>query len=176
MGATEELTAAYANAPRRLTEFNAAMDAALRGVIGRRTAGQGSTGPEVLRKLLRLDAPAVGSGRRGQGHPLVDRVVGKVDRYGAWTLDVTLTVPQRDNRWQLLPVVKFDVRSGGRPSLEWAELSAKENCEIVDGRLLVDPDVRSARFGGVTAVGSHPVAAAMAGVIVDIQQAREASA
>lgn len=175
-GATEELTAAYANAPRRLTEFNAAMDAALRGVIGRRTAGQDSTGPEVLRKLLRLDAPAAVSGRRGQGHPLVDRVVGKVDRDGAWTLDVTLTVPQRDDRWQLLPVVKFDVRSGGRPSLEWAELSAKENCEMVDGWLLIDPDVRSARFGGVTAVGSHPVAAAMAGVIVDIQQAREASA
>ncbi|WP_405768571.1 helix-turn-helix domain-containing protein [Streptomyces sp. NBC_00080] len=175
-GATEELTAAYANAPRRLTEFNAAMDAALRGVMGRRTAGQESAGSEVLRRLLRLDAPAAVSGRRGQGHPLVDRVVGKVDRDGAWTLDVTLTVPQRDDRWQLLPVVKFDVRSGGRPSLEWAELSAKENCEIVDGRLLIDPDVRSARFGGVTAVGSHPVAAAMAGVIVDIQQAREASA
>ncbi|MEU0130540.1 helix-turn-helix transcriptional regulator [Streptomyces sp. NPDC006289] len=175
-GTTEELTAAYANAPRRLTEFNAAMDAALRGVIGRRASGQDSSGPEVLRKLLRIDAPAVASGRRGQGHPIVDRISGKVDIDGAWTLDVTLTVPRRDNHWQLLPVVKFDVRSGGRPSLEWAELSAKENCQIVDGRLIIDPDVRSARFGGVTAVRSHPVAAAMAGVIVDIQQARETSA
>lgn len=55
-------------------------------------------------------------------------------------------------------------------------MSAKENCQVVDGRLLIDPDVRSARFGGVTAVRSHPVAAAMAGVIVDIQQAREISA
>jgi transcriptional regulator with XRE-family HTH domain len=174
-GVTEELTAAYANAPRRLTEFNAAMDMALRGVIGRRTVGQDAAGPEVLRKLLRLDTPATASGRR-RGHPLVDRVVGKVDGTGAWTLDVTLTVPQRDGRWQLLPVVKFDVRSGGRPSLEWAELSAKENCQVVDGRLLIDPDVRSARFSGVTAVGSHPVAAAMAGLIVDVQQAREASA
>lgn len=176
-GTTEELTAAYANAPRRLTEFNAAMDAALRGVIGRRAAGQESTGPEILRKLLRIDAAAAaGGGRRGLGHPLVDRVAGKVDGNGAWTLDVTLTVPQRDGRWELLPVVKFDVRSGGRPSLEWAELFARENCQVVDGRLLIDPDVRSARFGGVTAVRSHPVAAAMAGVIVDIQQARETSA
>ncbi|WP_331447191.1 helix-turn-helix transcriptional regulator [Streptomyces xanthochromogenes] len=174
-GATEELTAAYANAPRRLTEFNTAMDAALREVIGRRSADQDSTGPEVLRKLLRLDVPAP-SARRGQGHPAVDRVVGKVDGNGAWTLDVTVTVPQREGCWQMLPVVKFDVRSGGRPSLEWAELTARENCAIVDGRLLVDPDVRSARFEGVTAVGSHPVAAAMAGVIVDVQQAQEASA
>ncbi|WP_069172945.1 helix-turn-helix domain-containing protein [Streptomyces griseus] len=172
-GVTEELTAAYANAPRRLTEFNSAMDTALRRVIGRRVPGGDSTGPEVLRKLLRLDAPA-GVGTR-RGHPAVDRVVGKVDESGAWTLDVTLTVPQRDGGWQLLPVVKFDVRSGGRPSLDWAELSAKENCEVVGGRLVIEPDVRSARFGGVTAVGSHPVAAAMAGVIVDVQQAREAS-
>ncbi|MFC8590820.1 helix-turn-helix domain-containing protein [Streptomyces atroolivaceus] len=175
-GTTEELTAAYANAPRRLTEFNAAMDAALRGVVGRRAVGQDSTGPEILRKLLRIDAPVAASGRRGQGHPLVDRVVGKVDGDGAWTLDVTLTVPRRDGRWELLPVVKFDVRSGGRPSLEWAELLPRENCQVVEGRLLIDPDVRSARFGGVTAVSSHPVAAAMAGVIVDIQQARETSA
>ncbi|MER5552879.1 helix-turn-helix transcriptional regulator [Streptomyces sp. NPDC002793] len=175
-GTTEELTAAYANAPRRLTEFNTAMDGALRSVIGRRTVGADSTGPEILRKLLRIDAPAAASGRRSTGHPLVDRVVGKVDGEGAWTLDVTLTVPQRDSRWQMLPVVKFDVRSGGRPSLEWADLSAKENCQVVDGRVLIDPDVRSARFEGVTAVRSHPVAAAMAGVIVDIQQARETSA
>ncbi|WP_405639642.1 helix-turn-helix domain-containing protein [Streptomyces uncialis] len=175
-GATEELTAAYANAPRRLTDFNAAMDAALRGVIGRRVAAQDSTGPEVLRKLLRLDAPAPAGARRGQGHPLVDRIVGKVDEEGAWTLEVTLTVPRRDHHWHLLPVAKFDVRSGGRPSLEWAELSARENCAIVDGRVVVDPEARSARFSGVTAVGSHPVAAAMAGVIVDIRQPREGTA
>ena len=174
-GVTDELTAAYANPRRRLAEFNAAMDGALRGVIGRRTFAQNSTGPEVLRKLLRLDISGVPSSRRGRGHPVVDRVAGAVDEDGAWTLDVTLTVPRRDTHWQLLPVVKFDVRSGGRPSLEWAELFAKENCKVVDGRLLVEPDVRSARFRGVTAVGSHPVAAAMAGVIVDLQQAREVS-
>lgn len=173
-GVTDELTAAYANAPRRLSEFNAAMDTALRGVIGRRAVGQGSVGHEVLRKLLRLDLPTPASGRRR--HPFVDLVAGKVDAAGAWTLDVTLDIPQRDVGWQLLPVVKFDVRSGGRPSLEWAELSPKENCRVVEGRLIIDPDVRFARFGGVTAVGSHPVAAAMAGVIVDIQQVGEASA
>ncbi|MFJ5800491.1 helix-turn-helix domain-containing protein [Streptomyces decoyicus] len=174
--ATAELTAAYVDAPRRLAEFDAAMDAALRGAIGRRTVSRDSTGPEVLRKLLRLDSPPAGSTRRTPGSPLVDRVVGKVDEGGAWILDVTLTVPRRADRWHLLPVAKFEVRSGGRPSVEWAELSAKENCEIVEGRLLIAPDVRSARFGGVTAVASHPVAAGMAGVIVEVHPAREASA
>ncbi|MEU9439794.1 helix-turn-helix transcriptional regulator [Streptomyces sp. NPDC048304] len=175
-GATEGLTATYSDAMRRLTEFTTAMDAALRGVIGRRAARQESTGLEALRNLLRLDVPAASTRRRVQGHPTVERVVGRVDGAGAWTLEVTLTVPQRMGRWELVPVVRFDVRSGARPALEWAELSAKENCTIVGGRLFVDPDVRSARFGGVTAVGSHPVAAAMASVIVDVQQTREVPA
>ncbi|KPC88373.1 hypothetical protein ADL27_40865, partial [Streptomyces sp. NRRL F-6602] len=96
------------------------------------------------------------------GQPAVDRVTGRVDADGAWTLDVTLTVPRRDERWQMKPVAKFDVRSGGRPSLAWAALEPLENCEVVGDRLLVAPDVRSARFRGVTAVESHPVAAAMA--------------
>ncbi|MFE7596462.1 helix-turn-helix transcriptional regulator [Streptomyces sp. NPDC057494] len=175
-GTTEELSALYPNAPRRLTEFNAGMDAALREVVGRRTTRDDGTGPEVLRNLLRLDLPATGTGRRSHGYPVVDRVSGRVEDDGAWVLDVTVNVPQRDDPWHLVPVVKFDVRSGGRPALAWAELTAKENCAVVDGRLVVAPDVRTVRFGGVTDVTSHPVAAAMAGVVVDIQQAREASA
>ncbi|MFG3345586.1 helix-turn-helix transcriptional regulator [Streptomyces sp. NPDC048018] len=175
-GNTEELSALYPNAPRRLTEFNAGMDAALRGIVGRRAPREDSAGPEVLRRLLRLDLPPAGTGRRSTGYPVVDRVSGRVEADGAWVLDVTLNVPQRDDPWHLVPVVKFDVRSGGRPALGWAELTAKENCTIVDGRLVVAPDVRTVRFGGVTDVTSHPVAAAMAGLVVDIQQAREASA
>ncbi|MFD6855615.1 transcriptional regulator, partial [Streptomyces diastaticus] len=158
------------------TDFNAAMDKALHGVIGRRTDGQRDDGPEVLRKLLRIDLPWGGAGRGGPARPDVDRVVGQVDPEGAWTLDVTLTVPRRDERWQMRPVAKFDVRSGGRPSLAWATLEPLENCEIQENSLLVAPDVRSARFRGVTAVDSHPVAAAMAGVVVEIQQVREVSA
>ncbi|MFD8631127.1 helix-turn-helix transcriptional regulator [Streptomyces sp. NPDC059533] len=175
-GVTEEVSALYPNAPRRLTEFNAGMDAALRGLIGRRTGREVSAGPEVLRSLLRLDPPTTAAGRRAHGYPVVDRVTGRVDPEGAWSLDVTVTVPQREDPWHLVPVVRFDVRSGGRPALEWAELTGKENCAIVDGTVVTAPDVRTVRFGGVTAVSSHPVAAAMAGVIVNIEQAREASA
>jgi transcriptional regulator with XRE-family HTH domain len=175
-GTTEELTTSYPNAPRRLREFNAAMDTALRGIVGRRTVQKGSTGPEVLRNLLRLDLPAPGGGRRTEGHPVVERADGRVDASGAWILDVTLRVPQREDPWEVVPVAKFDVRSGGRPTLQWAELSAGENCQVVDGRIVVAPEARSAKFSGLTAVSSHPVAGAMAGVIVDVQQAREASA
>ncbi|MCX4756585.1 helix-turn-helix transcriptional regulator [Kitasatospora purpeofusca] len=171
-GATDDLTATYANAPRKLSDFNTAMDAALRAIVGRRLERQESAGPEVLRNLLRLDLPAVAA-RRVDGHPAVERTRGRVDASGAWTLDVVVKLPPREDPWLLTPVVKFDVRSGGRPSLKWAELSAVENCRIVEGRILVDPEARTARFTGSTAVGSHPVAAALAGVIVEVQQARE---
>ncbi len=171
-GTTEDLTATYANAPKRLTDFNAAMDTALRLIVGRRVDRQESAGPEVLRNLLRLDLPAAAA-RRVEGHPVVERTRGSVDASGAWALDVVLKFPPRADPWQLTPVVKFDVRSGGRPSLKWAELSAVENCRIDEGRILVDPEARTARFTGTTAVGSHPVAAALAGVIVEVQQARE---
>ncbi|MEU3493660.1 helix-turn-helix transcriptional regulator [Kitasatospora cineracea] len=174
-GTTEELTATYLNAPRRLTEFNAAVDAALRTVVGRRSTQPTGDGPEVLRSLLRLDLPGTG-GRRVEGYPVVDRVTGRVDTSGSWTLDVTLKVPQRDDPWQLVPVAKFDVRSGSRPVLRWAELTANENCRVIDGRIVVEPEVRSARFSGVTAVDSHPVPAALAGVVVDIRQAQEVRA
>ncbi|MFF2630677.1 helix-turn-helix transcriptional regulator [Kitasatospora griseola] len=174
-GTTDELTATYLNAPRRLTEFNAAVDAALRGVVGRRSTRPTGDGPEILRGLLRLDIPSAG-GRRVEGYPVVDRVSGRVDASGSWTLDVTLKVPQRDDSWQLVPVAKFDVRSGNRPALRWAELTANENCRVLDGRIVVDPEVRSARFSGTTAVDSHPVPASLAGVVVDIRQAQEVPA
>ncbi|MYS22798.1 helix-turn-helix domain-containing protein [Streptomyces sp. SID4948] len=175
-GATEELTTSYPNAPRRLADFNSAMDAALRGIVGRRVVQDDTTGPEVLRNLLRLELPASGGGRRTEGHPAVERTKGRIDSSGAWILEVTLRVPQREQPWEVIPVAKFDVRSGGRPTLRWAELSAGENCRVDDGVIIVSPEVASARFSGVTAVASHPVAGAMAGVIVDIQQAREVSA
>ncbi|WP_405724810.1 helix-turn-helix transcriptional regulator [Streptomyces sp. NBC_01537] len=173
---TEELAATYARgALTRITEFRAAMDTALRGLVGRRPV-QEARGPETLRSLFRLDTPSAGAGRRADGHPTVRSIDGEVDASGAWSLRVFLKVPQREDSWQLAPIAKFDVRSGGRPTLDWATLTAVENCRIVDGVVLVDPNVRSATFSGVTATGSHPVDAHMAGVTVDIQKARGTSA
>ena len=174
--ATEELTTSYPGAQRRITDFNAAMDAALRGIVGRRSAPREGNGPAVLRDLLRLDFNTSKPARRVEGHPVVDQVRGRIDDQGAWALDVLLKIPQREGRWKFLPVAKFDVRSGSRPRVDWSELVAGENCEVVDGHIFVDPEVRSARFSGVTAIGSHPVSATLAGVLVDIQQVEEALA
>ena len=107
---------------------------------------------------------------------MVDDVDGEINAAGAWVLRVRLSVPQRDDAWQLVPLAKFDVRSGTKPVLNWAELTATENCRIDGNVVRVDPGVRHAAFSGVTAVESHPVSAAMAGVTVDLQKAAAGAA
>lgn len=172
---TEELAATYARgALKQIRGFRTAMDSALRELVGRRPVAD-SHGPEVLRNLLRLDAAAPATTHRAAGHPVVRSIDGEVDGSGRWSLRVELKLPPREDPWVLAPVAKFDVRSGGRPTLEWAELTAVENCRITEGTVVVDPTARSAAFHGVTAAGSHPVSATMAGVSVDIRAARGVS-
>ena len=172
---TEELASTYARgALTRLTEFRAGMDAAVRQLVGRREAPT-SEGPEVLRDLLRLDAPGV-QGRRGDGHPAIRHLDGAPDSTGAWHITVELKVPPREDPWLLTPVPKFDVRSGGRPSLAWAQLVAGENCRIENGVVHVDADARSASFSGVTEVASHPVRSSLSRLVIDLQKARGNSA
>lgn len=172
---TEELTSMYARgALARIAEFRSAMDTALRGVVGRRTTTDRG-GPEVLRNLLRLDTPATGASR-SEGHPSVRSVEGEIDGSGAWSVRVSLKIPSREDPWLLTPVAKFDVRSGGRPTLRWAQLTALENCRISSGIVVTDSGVRHAIFSGITAPASHPVTATMAGVTVDVRKARGTSA
>ncbi len=171
---TEELATTYARgALTRLNEFRSEMDAAVRRLVGRREAGTGS-GPAVLKELLRLDAPATAA-RRSEGHPTIRNLDGTLDATGAWRVRVEIKVPPREDPWLLTPVAKFDVRSGGRPTLGWAELGAGENCRIENGNLAIEPGARSASFTGVTEVGSHPVAATLARLVIDLQKARGVS-
>ncbi|MFJ6992984.1 multiprotein-bridging factor 1 family protein [Streptomyces sp. NPDC003090] len=168
---TEELTSAYERgALSRLREFRAEMDKAVRGLVGRRETPRGE-GPGVLRDLLRLDAASSG-GRRTQSFPAVRAVQANLDEHGAWHVTVSLRLPDAADPWVLTPVAKFDVRSGGRPAVGWAELTASDGCRIEEGNLLIDAGRRTAVFSGVTDPSSHPVRAALARLVVDIQKAR----
>ncbi|MEE4424494.1 sigma-70 family RNA polymerase sigma factor [Streptomyces bugieae] len=175
-GKTEELTTAYKRGSlRRLADFRAATDIALRSLVGRRSEPRNG-GPEVLRELIRLDQPVAAAARSSDGHPTIRSLRGTVDEGGAWTVTAVLRVPRRDDSWLLNPVAKFEVRSGGRPTLAWAQLTAVENCRVEGGRLRIDAGVRSASFTGVTEPSSHPVAASMAAVVVDLVNSRGGSA
>jgi hypothetical protein len=171
---TAELVTSYQRgAVTRLKEFKSAIDTAVRGLVGQRERRR-SAGPAALQELLKLDAPNSTAARRA-GYPTVQSVEARIDDAGAWRVAVSLRVPASDDPWRLTPIAKFDVRSGGRPSIEWAELIAVENCVIDEGDLLIKARARTARFTAVTDAGSHPVASAMVRLGVDVQQAGRAA-
>ncbi|MFE1358399.1 helix-turn-helix domain-containing protein [Streptomyces harbinensis] len=169
---TEELSARYARGARqRIVDFRRDMNTAVR-LLGGRDEERRTGGPSVLRELLRLDRGARGGGRRTHGYPTVAYVDGELDPSGAWRVRVEVKLPARSDPWTMTPVAKFDVRSGGRPTVRWAELTADENCHVRNGQLRFDPGVRTASFRGVTDVASHPVAGDMALLVIDLQKSR----
>ncbi|SED32472.1 helix-turn-helix domain-containing protein [Rhodococcus koreensis] len=169
---TEELTSSYEKgAITRLREFRAEIDKAVRGLVGEREVERGG-GPKALRELLRLDAPHPSFIRKSLGAPTVRGVTGQIDHTGAWHVAVTLKVPESDSERLLTPVAKFDVRSGGRPTIRWQELDASEGCRIEGGSLAIEAGVRSATFVGVTDPSTHPVHGRHARLVVEVQAAR----
>ncbi|MCX2949981.1 helix-turn-helix transcriptional regulator [Lentzea sp. NEAU-D7] len=169
---TEELTSVYVRgALSRLREFRLEIDKAVRQLVGRRSTSKGE-GPAALRELLKLDVYGATGSRGAQGVPTVRNISGHVDDTGAWNVRVDLKLPNADDPWLLTPVAKFDVRSGGRPAVDWKELIATENCRMEDGNLVIGAGVRSATFSGVTDPSTHPVQGSLARLVVDIQKAR----
>lgn len=173
-GQTEELWASYSpTAYRRISAFTKVANAAVRELVGRRKE-QNQDGPKALRDLLRLDGgPA--SGARTNSFPTIRDLDAVVDSFGAWQVKVEVKLPARQDPWVMSPTARFDVRSGGRPSIGWSEIVALENCQFVDGALHFKVGARTASFSGTTDVSTHPVRAALAGLIVDLQKARGAS-
>lgn len=173
---TEELTSLYERgAQTRLAEFRSEVDKAVRGLVGRRETTRNG-GPAALRELLKLDTTGAIGARRTQSFPTVRTVNGHVEDGGAWHVTVALKLPDAEDPWLLTPVAKFDVRSGGRPAVDWAVLTASDNCRVENGNLVVDAGVRTAVFTGVTDPSTHPVSGGFARLAVDVQMAREGAA
>ncbi|MGW6920675.1 helix-turn-helix transcriptional regulator [Streptomyces sp. NPDC054950] len=173
---TEELTTTYQRgALTRLKEFRAEIDKTLRSLLGKRDVTR-SGGPAALRELLKLDTGAGAGGRRAQSFPTVRNVEARIDDRGAWHVTVHLRLPDADDPWVLSPVAKFDVRSGGRPSVSWELLIGSETCRAEDGTIIVEPGVRTAVFSGVTDPATHPVRGGYARLTVDVPKARGGAA
>lgn len=172
-GRSEELTSLYEKgALSRLREFRSEIDKAVRALVGRREAVR-KDGPEVLKELLKLEGADEGpTNRRSQGFPTVRGMTANVLDNGAWQVSVTVKVPESPDAWQVTPVVKFDVRSGGKPSVGWNMLTATENCQVESGDLIFTPGVRSAAFTGVTDPATHPVRSRFARLVVDLVKTR----
>ncbi|MGV9341558.1 helix-turn-helix domain-containing protein [Streptomyces sp. NPDC003688] len=173
---TQELTTAYQRgALTRLKEFRTAIDQTVRTLVGKRDLKR-SNGPAALRELLKLDTTSGAGGRRAQSFPTVRNVEARVDERGAWHVTVHLKLPDAEDPWVLSPVAKFDVRSGGRPSVEWELLVGSETCRAENGTIVIQPGVRTAVFSGVTNPDSHPVRGGYARLAVDVPKARGGAA
>ncbi|KPC97058.1 helix-turn-helix transcriptional regulator [Streptomyces albus] len=167
---TEELTTRYVRGARtRLDEFRREMNARVQGLLGRREEKHSRTA-SALQELLE---PDIGSaGRRPDRHPVVKHVEGELRSDGAFSVRVEVKLPPTSDGWLMSPVAKFDVRSGPKPSVDWAEIVPEDNCRWEGDRLRFAPGARRASFSGVTDVASHPVAGRMARLVVDLQKAR----
>lgn len=112
---------------------------------------------------------------RGGKVPTIRGLDAELDASGAWRVRAEVKLPLGQDPWLLVPVARFDVRSGGRPSVGWAEIVPGQNCELVAGKLRFKAGARSASFSAVTDVSTHPVRAELAGLIVELQKTREVS-
>ncbi|MGA6167995.1 helix-turn-helix domain-containing protein [Amycolatopsis magusensis] len=169
---TEELTSTYARgALTRIKEFRRAIDDAVRGLVGKRESARG-VGPAGLRELLKLGNPTSPGPRRNQPVPTVRAVNARVESDGAWSVSVSIRLPEVEDPWLLTPVAKFDVRSGSRPDVAWQLLTPSENCRVENGNLVIEPGVRTASFAGVTDPATHPVKGGYSRLVIDLQKTR----
>lgn len=169
---TDDLTATYVRgAISRIAEFGQAMTSEIRRVLRRPTAGPSEEGPAELRELLALAPPPQ---PRSPGFPVVEALSGTITDDGAWRVQVTVKLPQREDPWLLAPVLRFLTRSGPRPEATWARLIGDSDCDVAaDHRLSFSPGTRRGTFTGVTDPTSHPVAARMAAIEVDLRHVKE---
>ncbi|GAA4912185.1 helix-turn-helix domain-containing protein [Streptomonospora salina] len=170
---TDDLVSTYARgAISRIEEFGRAMTAEIRRILHRPAPDTRDEGPAELRDVLDLTRPKKPQSPK---YPTVDALDGEILPDGAWRVRVTVKLPAREDPWHGVPVLKFVTRSGPHAVADWAGLTPESGCEVAeDGRLVFEPGSRTARFEGETDVTSHPVAAAMAEVEVELRRAKEA--
>ncbi|MET9383434.1 helix-turn-helix transcriptional regulator [Streptomyces sp. NPDC002928] len=168
-GQTEELTLTYSpSAYRRIASLTRETNAAIKELVARPKkrpkAGGGRLAPKLTvgagKKRPRLSAATL---------PVLEELDAQVLDGGAWQVIGEIRIPAGGHTWRLVPVAKFDVRSGPRPTIAWAELVGVDNCQVVDGTLRFSDEARSATFRGVTDPTTHAVKTSLSGLVVELR-------
>ncbi|WP_405480919.1 helix-turn-helix transcriptional regulator [Streptomyces sp. NBC_00009] len=167
-GQNEELRMRYSpSAHRRIGALTTETNKAVKELVAipkeKKGGGAGRVG-----KRLTVTGKAAAKGKATTEPPKLDDLDAVIDAAGAWQVTAEVKVPTGDESWRMSPVAKLEVRSGPRPVVRWAELVALSNCELVDGVLHFTPGARRASFRGVTDVSTHPVRAALTGLVVEL--------
>ncbi|MFI8945048.1 helix-turn-helix transcriptional regulator [Streptomyces sp. NPDC053750] len=168
-GRTEELTLTYSpSAYRRIASLTRETNAAIKELVARPKKRSKSGGGRLAPKLT------VGAGKKKRRLstatlPVLEELDAQVIDGGAWQVTGEIRIPAGGDTWRLVPVAKFDVRSGPRPTIAWAELVGVDNCQVVDGTLRFSDRARSATFRGVTDPATHAVRTSLSGLVVELR-------
>ncbi|WP_157848296.1 sigma-70 family RNA polymerase sigma factor [Streptomyces exfoliatus] len=171
-GQTEELRMRYsASAHRRIMLLTMVTNKAVHDLVAipkeKKPSGTGK-----VSKRLKISGKPAGKVRGTVTPPKLDDLEAVIDPSGAWRITAEVKVVPGEAPWRMTPVAKLDVRSGTRPVVEWSELVAVSNCEVRDGVLHFPAGARRAVFRGVTDVSTHPVRAALTGLVVELQESK----
>ncbi|PBC63456.1 transcriptional regulator [Streptomyces sp. Tue6028] len=157
-GQTEELTLRWSHsAHNRISRLTTEVNAAVKELVVR-PKRPGSEESAKLRKKLTVQRKTAAV-KRGSG-PTVPELVeldAEIGESKEWRITAEVKLPRADELPAMTPVVLLEVRSGGRPRLDWAELVAVEGCEVEGGVLHFEQGARRAVFRGATDPTSHPV-------------------
>ncbi|MDT9700796.1 helix-turn-helix transcriptional regulator [Streptomyces sp. P17] len=168
-GQTEELTLTYSpSAYRRINALTRETNAAIKALVVRPKKGPKPGGGRLARTLT------VGSTKKRKRlstatMPVLEELDAQVLDGGAWQVIGEIRIPAGGAEWRLVPVAKFDVRSGPRPTIAWAELAGVDNCQVVEGTLRFSDGARSATFRGVTDPTTHAVRTNLSGLVVELR-------
>ena len=168
-GQTEELTLRWSpSAYRRISNLTSEVNSAVRELVARPKRGRGEGG-EALRKALTVKSRPKAKVPSGPVVPVLDRLEATIGDQGEWLITAEVSIPRGDEIVPMVPVAQLDVRSGGRPRLDWAELVAVEGCETENGTLRFPPGTRRAKFRGATDVSSHPVRTTLTRLVLELR-------
>nr|WP_308372738.1 sigma-70 family RNA polymerase sigma factor [Streptomyces sp. MCA2] len=169
---TEELRMRYSpSAHRRIAALTSETNRAVHQLVAIPKEKKPGGTSKVSKRLKISGKPTV----RARGTavpPKLDDLEALIDSSGAWQITAEVKVSPGGAPWRMSPVAKLEVRSGPRPVVEWAELVAVSNCELIGGVLHFTPGSHRAVFRGVTDVSTHPVRAALAGLVVELQESK----
>ncbi|MFD5428325.1 RNA polymerase sigma factor RpoD/SigA [Streptomyces sp. NPDC127084] len=171
-GQTEELRMRYSpSAHRRIAALTSEANKAVHELVSVAKEKKPS-GPSRVSKRLKISGKPAGKVRGTMTPPKLSDLEAVVDPSGAWQITAEVKVPAGGDLWKMNPVAKLEVRSGPRPVVKWAELVAVSNCEVVDGTVHFPLGSRRAVFRGVTDVSTHPVKAALSGLVVELHESK----
>ncbi|MDF2258587.1 transcriptional regulator [Streptantibioticus ferralitis] len=169
-GQTDELRMRYSPpAHRRIAVLTSETNKAVHELVAIPKEKRPS-GTSKVSKRLKISGKPTGKVRGTVAPPKLDDLEAVIGPSGAWQITAEVKVPPGGELWRMSPVAKLEVRSGPRPVVKWAELVAVSNCELFDGILYFTSGGRRAVFRGVTDVSTHPVRAALTGLVVELQE------